>query len=57
MTQPPDTPPLSQSTDIDLDPDEVVAADVDPPASSDPDELTDDAALGGTGGPNAGGAG
>lgn len=56
MTQPEASPPVGQSTDIDLDPAEVEAADdADTPATSDPDELTDDGALGGAGGP--GGAG
>jgi hypothetical protein len=56
MTQPEDAPPIGESTDIDLDAAQVEAADdADTPATSDPDELTDDGALGGTGGP--GGAG
>ena len=56
MTHPEDVPPLGEGTDItaaDLDPDDGA----DTPASSDPDEMTDDGLMGGTGGENAGGAG
>lgn len=56
MTQPDASPPAPESTDIDLDPAEVEAADdADTPATSDPEQFTDDGALGGAGGP--GGAG
>jgi hypothetical protein len=51
-----DAPPLAAGTDIDgadLD----VEADVETPATSDPDEFTEDSDLGGTHGPSAGGAG
>ena len=51
------TPDLGKGTDIDaaeLD----VEAPVDPPATSDPEQLAEDGEdLGGTGGKNAGGAG
>ena len=56
MTQPKDTPAVAEGTDIAVDPAEVAAADsTDTPATSDPEELTDEGALGGAGGP--GGAG
>ena len=53
MTEP-DSPDLEPGTDVtagDLD------DSLDTPASSDPDEMTDDGEMGGTGGENAGGAG
>jgi len=54
MTQP-EAPGLKDGTDITVDPQQL--DEVDPPASSDPDEMTDDGSMGGTGGENAGGAG
>ncbi len=56
MTQPDDNAQVRDSTDVTVPPSEVDAP-VDPPASSDPDELTDDGSMGGVGGENAGGAG
>jgi hypothetical protein len=53
MTQPEDTPQVFEGIDIEVDP-----KDLDPehePATTDPEELTDDGRLGGVGG--AGGAG
>ena len=53
MTQPDDTPQVLDGTDITADP-----QDLEPehkPATTDPEELTDDGRLGGAGG--AGGAG
>ena len=56
MTQPEDSAPLAEGTDIDLDPAEVDAADpADKPATTDPEQLVDDGELGGVGG--QGGAG
>ena len=53
MTQPEDSSQVFHGTDIEVDPDEL---DVDhKPATTDPEELTDDGRLGGAGG--AGGAG
>ena len=57
MTQPKDTPLVAEGTDISVDPAQVEDADAPTPATSDPEQLTDDGALGGTGGPDAGGAG
>ena len=54
MTEP-DAPALEEGTDIEADPSALDSTDT--PASSDPDEMTDDGAMGGTGGENAGGAG
>ena len=53
MTEP-DSPDLEEGTDITAGPLDDSA---DTPASSDPDEMTDDGKMGGTGGENAGGAG
>lgn len=53
MTEP-DTPELEPGTDVEAGP---LDGSTDTPASSDPDELTDGGAMGGTGGENAGGAG
>jgi hypothetical protein len=57
MTEPADNSPVGEATDIDVAPDEVdaVADASDTPATTDPEQLTDDGALGGAGGP--GGAG
>lgn len=53
-----DVPDLGQGTDISAeDLDLSDAANQDPPATSDPEQLDDDGALGGTGGPSTGGAG
>ena len=53
-----DAPPLAGGTDIGADELDVSdGAGDDTPATSDPDEYVDDADLGGTGGPSAGGAG
>ena len=59
MTQPADrsdddAPGLEEGTDVTAESD---AAGVGTPATSDPDEMTDDGRMGGTGGENAGGAG
>ena len=54
MTQPDDTPPVAEGTDITAE-DGAELDDPDLPATSDPDELTDDGRLGGAGG--SGGAG
>lgn len=54
MTQPDDAPALEEGTDITP---EDASSSADRPASSDPDEMTDDGKMGGTGGENAGGAG
>ena len=53
MTQP-DSGDLGEGTDISAGPLDDSA---DTPATSDPDEMTDDGSMGGTGGENAGGAG
>ena len=53
MTTPEDSPQVFQGTDIEVDPSELETEDE--PATTDPDEMTDDGDLGGTGGP--GGAG
>jgi len=57
MTEPRSTPPSTgEGTDVCVDPahlDDVR----DTPASSDPEQMTEDAGLGGTAGGNAGGAG
>ena len=59
MSQPaqnPQSPPVGEGTDITVDPEQVEDVDAsDTPATSDPEELTDDGALGGAGG--TGGAG
>lgn len=53
-----DSPPVGDGTDIGADDLDVSdGAGDDTPATSDPDEMTDDGDLGGTGGPSAGGAG
>ncbi|MHB8960606.1 MAG: hypothetical protein ACYDAN_13380 [Candidatus Limnocylindrales bacterium] len=55
MTQPENDPAeLEQGTDVTAGP---LDGSADTPASSDPDEMTDDGEMGGTGGKNAGGAG
>ncbi len=61
MTQPDipstDKPNLGPGTDITADP-AALREHVTPPATSDPEEMTsDDAGLGGVGGPSSGGAG
>ena len=53
MTQPEDNPPVLDGTDISAD--QVDLDSTDTPATSDPEELTDDGAMGGAGG--QGGAG
>ena len=57
MTEPRSTPPSTgEGTDVRVDPahlDDVRET----PASSDPEQMTEDAGLGGTAGGNAGGAG
>lgn len=53
MTQPDDTPTVIDGTDISAD--EVDLENADTPATTDPEELTDDGAMGGAGG--QGGAG
>ncbi len=58
MTQPDDSAPVLDGTDISADPEQVEDSELDPqdrPATSDPEQLTDDGQLGGAGGP--GGAG
>lgn len=49
MTTPEDSPQVFEGTDISVDPSEVAAEDS--PASTDPEESTDDGSLGGAGGP------
>jgi hypothetical protein len=53
MTTPEDSPQVFEGTDISVDPSELETEDT--PATSDPEELTDDGKLGGAGG--QGGAG
>ncbi len=53
MTQPDDSAPVLGGTDISADPDDLDVQDK--PATSDPEELTDEGRLGGAGG--QGGAG
>ncbi len=53
MTQPQDSPQVFEGTDISVDPEELEVEDK--PATTDPEELTDDGELGGAGG--TGGAG
>ncbi|MEX2291212.1 MAG: hypothetical protein WD794_12905 [Mycobacteriales bacterium] len=53
MTQPDSTPQVSEGTDITADPDNLETEDR--PASTDPEQLTDDGRLGGVAG--TGGAG
>ena len=53
MTQPDDTAPVFEGTDISADPEALETDDL--PATSDPEELTDEGRLGGAGG--QGGAG
>ena len=53
MTQPNDTAPVSEGTDVSADPADLEVEDR--PATTDPEQLTDDGALGGAGG--QGGAG
>ena len=51
---------LGAGTDITVDPDEVAGPGLDRedlPATSDPDQMTDDVGLGGVGGRSSGGAG
>lgn len=56
MTSPQDSPQVFDGTDIVVDPDDLETPAE--PATSDPDQRTDDhGAMGGTGGDNAGGAG
>ena len=58
MTQPDDSAPVLDGTDISADPEQVEEQEIDPqdrPATSDPEQLTDDGRLGGAGG--QGGAG
>ena len=56
MTQPDDTPPVLEGTDISADPQDLdTPPDAARPATTDPEQLTDDGALGGAGG--QGGAG
>lgn len=55
MTQPDSTPQVFEGTDVEVDPTQLEADDE--PASSDPEEMTDDGSMGGTGGEDAGGAG
>jgi len=47
--------PIVQGTDITVDPSELETEDK--PATSDPEQMTEDEALGGVGGGQAGGAG
>ena len=54
MTQP-EQSQVFEGTDVEVDPDDAKAADE--PATSDPEQLTDGGAMGGTGGKDAGGAG
>ena len=54
MTQPDDTPQVLDGTDITADPQDLEDTEH-KPATTDPEQLTDDGALGGAGG--AGGAG
>lgn len=53
MTTPEDSPQVFEGTDISVEPSDLETDDK--PATTDPEELTDDGALGGAGG--AGGAG
>ena len=55
MTQPDDSPQVFHGTDIEVDPDDLKVDEETKPATTDPEELTDDGRLGGAGG--AGGAG
>ena len=57
MTQPQDSPQVFEGTDISIAPEDVEqeAEVADKPATTDPEELTDDGAMGGAGG--QGGAG
>lgn len=58
MTHPDGPPDLGDGTDISAaDPEVDPDSSIDTPASSDPDEMTGDGSLGGTGGQDAGGAG
>lgn len=59
MTQPDDAPTtIEDGTDISAEPDDLAdLGSADTPATSDPDQMTDDGEMGGTGGENAGGAG
>ncbi len=54
-TQPEQRAPIGQGTDITVDPSELETEDK--PATSDPEQLNEDEALGGVGGGQAGGAG
>ena len=55
MTQPDDTPQVLEGTDISADPNDLEVPEEDKPATTDPEELTDDGHMGGAGG--QGGAG
>lgn len=55
MTTPQDSPQVFEGTDISVEPSEIETETADTPASTDPEKMTDDGKLGGTGG--QGGAG
>lgn len=57
MTQPEPAPQVFDGTDIEVEVDPTELGTDDEPASSDPQEMTDDGSMGGTGGEDAGGAG
>ena len=56
MTQPQQSPQVFDGVDVEVDP-LALPQPAEEPASSDPAETTDDTAMGGTGGEDAGGAG
>ena len=55
MTQPDSTPQVFDGTDIEVDPKDLEPQDEHKPATTNPDEMTDEGRLGGAGG--QGGAG
>lgn len=57
MTNPDASLPIAPGTDITVDPEDIDAEIQDDPGAADPESTTDDTAMGGTGGGNAGGAG
>jgi len=56
MTQPEQSPQVFDGVDVEVDP-LALEQPVEEPASSDPEQSTDDSSMGGTGGKDAGGAG
>jgi len=62
MTQPAERAPLGEGTDITVDPQDLADEDAQAspagkPATSDPEQMNEDEALGGVGGGHPGGAG